>query len=375
MARTARNAEYTKDYNRKMFLRMLRSASLSRSEVARRIGLTRAATSLMAEELIDAGYIRETIPTDKPLGRNPVPLCLNSDSAYGVGVYLNRDGCRVGIVDLCGNVLLQRRVPDIKPDRIAVLAENITQMIEQSGISSDKVVGVGISAPGPLDGENGRILNPPGFEIWHHVDIAELLRSKLHMPVYLANDAACMAQYSLGKPETKGSENYLLLLVDSGIGSGVVVRGKTLKGAGFFTGELGHISIEMNGRQCICGNTGCLEAYASIPNLLRGSGYTSWQKVVDEKESSAAKQLFQQEMDYLTTGIVNMANLISIDTVLLAGDLLYRADEVGGILEAQINDRLLRREIMPIRVLPSCSGPDVPIQSAAELAFDWFLRA
>ncbi len=375
MPRSARNAEYTKDYNRKMFLRLLRSEPLSRSEIARRIGLTRAATSLIAEELMDLGYVKEAIPTDKPLGRNPVPLRLVGSAAYAVGIYLNRDECRVGIVDLLGNVLAQERFTEITPAQIDVLADTVRRLIKENAVPLEKVVGVGISAPGPLDGENGRILNPPGFESWHHVDITELLRSRLHLPVYLSNDAACMAQYSLGKPETGGSENYLLLLVDSGIGSGVVVRGKTLKGAGFFTGELGHTSIDFNGRACICGNTGCLEAYASIPNLLRGSDFTGWEQIMDKQADPQARHLLQRELRYLTVGIVNMANLVSIDTVLLAGALLYKAEQFAPMLEKQINGRLLRREIMPIRVRPSCSGPDVPIQSAADLAFDWFLRA
>lgn len=375
MARSARNAEYTKDYNRKLFLRLLRTGPLSRSEIARRIGLTRAATSLIAEEMIEGGYVRETIATDKPLGRNPVPLQLIGSAAYAVGIYLNRSGCRAGIVDMRGRVLAQTELAQISPEHMDLLSQAISRMIEAHGIPKEKVVGAGISAPGPLDGENGKILNPPGFEVWHHVDITRSLRSRLDMPVYLANDAACMAQYCLGKKETGGSENYLLLLVDSGVGSGVVIRGKTLKGAGFFTGELGHTSIDLNGRPCICGNNGCLEAYASIPNLLRGSCYSTWKQVMDGREDALAKELFQREMDYLTVGIVNMANLVSIDTVLLAGDLLYRADLAASALEKQINQRLLRREIMPIRVLPSCSGPDVPIQSAAELAFDWFLRA
>ncbi len=375
MAKSARNAEYTRDYNRKYFLRLLRGGALSRSEIARRMGLTRAAASLIADELMTAGYIRETVPAEKPQGRNPVPLELVADAACAVGICLNRDGCRVGIVDLQGSVLLQEQVPDLMPDRLDILVERIRGLITQSGMDMEKVVGVGISAPGPLDGEGGRILNPPGFEAWHHTDIRDRIQQRLHKPVYLANDAACMAQYSLGKPETGGSENYLLLLVDSGIGSGVVIRGKTLKGAGFFTGELGHTSIALNGRKCACGNTGCLEAYASIPNLLRGSGYSVWRQIMDGGEDPAARKLLQQEVDYLTAGIVNMANLVSIDTVLLAGDLLYRAEVTASLLEKQINSRLLRRDIIPIRVRPSCSGPDVPIQSAAELAFDWFLRA
>lgn len=375
MAKFARNAEYTKDYNRKMFLRLLRAQPLSRSEIARRMGLSRAAASLIADELMALGLVREVTPGGKPLGRNPVPLCLVAQGAYAIGVFLNREGCRVGIVDFCGNVLAQRRLTDITPERIPSLAGAIRDMAAAHGIPEGKLVGVGVSAPGPLDGEKGRILNPPGFESWHRTDVVQLLQAQLRIPVYLANDASCLAQYSMGKPETRGSENYLLLLVDRGIGSGVVLRGKVLKGAGFFTGELGHTSIAFDGRKCGCGNQGCLEAYASVPNLLRGSSFSSWQQVMDSQNLPEAQELLRREVGYLTAGIVNLANLVSIDTVLLAGDLLYRGEETAALLEAEINPRLLRRESVPICVHSACSGPDVPIVAAAELAFGWFLRS
>ncbi len=373
MGKPARNAEYTKEYNRKLFLRLLRAQPLSRSEIARRMGLTRAATSLMAEELLAEGYLLE--PAEKPLGRNPVPLQLIPDAAFAVGICLNRDGCSVGIVNLCGQVVHQERMHGIGPDTLPELAQGVARMLQDAGIPRERVVGVGISAPGPLDGENGRILNPPDFGLWHHTEITAILREALGLPVYLENDAACMAQYNLGKPEAGGSENFLLLLVDRGIGSGVISRGKTLKGAGYFTGELGHTSIHFRGRRCACGSRGCLEAYASIPNLLRGSGFDTWQQVMDSRSGNpAAQELMLLELEYLTAGIVNMANLVSIDTVLLAGDIHYGTEVTAPLLEKLVNSRSLHCDILPIRVRPSCSGPDVPLQAAAEIAFGRFLR-
>ncbi len=370
--KNARNAEYTKAYNQKLFLRLLRQEPLTRAEIARRMGLTRAATSLIAEELLAQGCICEA-PAPKPSGGNPVPLRLKQERFYGIGIYLNRVGCHAGIVDFAGNLICQQDIPDAAPDRIPLLTDTIVQMLQQHRIPSEKVVGVGISAPGPLDGEQGRILNPPGFEHWHNTDLGAAIQARLQLPVQLSNNAAALAQFHLGKEAAMGSENFLLLLVDSGLGSGVISRGKLLKGAGYFTGELGHTTIQMNGRPCACGNFGCLEAYASMPGLLRGSGFESWQQIMNTTDS-AAQRLVRQELDYLTTGIVNMANLVSIDTVLLAGDILYHAEIITPPLEAQINRRILRRGSLPIRVSCACSGPDVPIQSAAELAFDRFLR-
>jgi len=376
MGRNPRNKEYTKEYNRKMLVRLLRIAPMSRADLARELGLTRAATSLIAEDLLLEGLIEETTAKGTQIGRTPVPLKLRNDAGYAVGVYLNRDGCTAGITSMNGELLTETRLHltgSSRSKKLLPLSEAIQFMIEQANIPHDKIVGIGISAPGPLDGESGRILNPPRFDLWHNTDICTFLSAQLHLPVYLENNASCLARYNLGKPEAKGSKDFLLLLVDSGIGSGIISNRKILKGAGYFTSELGHTSINYRGRPCECGNIGCLEAYATIPNLLKNSKYSSWKELIDHLSEDDAQGLIKQEADYLAAGIITATNMVSIDTVLLAGDLLYGIHAIVPLLEERVNSRILRRDTLPIRILPSCAGADVPVQAAANVAFERFL--
>ena len=376
MARNARNAEYTKEYNRKLFLRLLRTQPMSRAEMARQMGLTRAATSLIAEELLQEGLVAETVTLKTHVGRTPMPLVLRPDAGYAVGVYLNRDGCTAGIVGMDGQVHSNTRLhldEGGNSYKLAALADAIEQMLAQTAIPREKLVGIGVSAPGPLDGESGRILNPPRFDLWHNTDIGAFLHRRLGVPVYLENNATCLARYNLGKPEAMGSENFLLLLVDSGVGSGVISGGKVLKGAGYFTSELGHTSIDYQGRLCACGNIGCLEAYAAIPNLLKGSSYSCWQEMINALPAQEAQGLLRQEAQFLAAGVINLIHMISIDTVLLAGDLRYGTEQIAPILEESINRQNLWRNILPVRVLPACSGPNSRIQAAADVAFGRFL--
>ena len=377
MAKAARNAGYTKEYNRKMFLRLLRQRALSRAEIARQMGLTRACTSLIAEELLQEGLVEETAPAAAQKGRTPIPLQLRAEAGYAVGVYLNRDGCTVGVVDMRGGVLCQKRIRlegDPDGQKLETLISAIRTMVRESRAPWEKLVGVGISAPGPVDGEGGRILNPPRFDLWHYTDIGPVLENALQLPVYLENNASCLARYNLGKPEAQGSENFLLLLVDSGVGSGVISGGKVLKGAGYFTSELGHTSINYQGRGCACGNIGCLEVYAAVNNLLRDTEFSDWHALIDALPGSvSARQLLRQEAEYLAAGIINMTNMISIDTVLIAGELLYGIEHIIPLLETMVNERMLRRSILPIRVLPSCAGANSRVQAAADVAFGRYL--
>lgn len=377
MSKNARNAEYTKEYNRKLFLRLLRAEPLSRSEIARKMGLTRATASVIADELLQEGFILGSEGGEVHRGRTPIPLSLNSNACYAVGVYLSRNGCTVGLIDICSHLIGEKHLllsGAQKNNITELLSSTISQLIGEAKIDSKKIVGVGISAPGPLDGERGLILNPPRFDLWHNTDICSIIRDELSIPAYLENDASCLARYNMGKREAGGSEDFLLLLVDSGVGSGVISRGKLLKGLGYFTSELGHTTINFQGKKCECGNIGCLEAYAAMPNLLASTPFSKWEDVIDQFESDPkARVLVAAEAEYLAAGICNMANIISIDTVLLAGDLLYGIERIAPILEEKVNRHTLRRDVSPISIKAAASGPNVKVLAAADIAFGRFL--
>ena len=260
-------------------------------------------------------------------------------------------------------------------DKLSAIEDTIHRLLKESGISKSKFVGVGISSPGPLDEENGIIFNPPRFDLLHNTSICSELRTRLHIPVYLENDASCLAQFHYGKPQLCESENFLLVLVEGGIGSGIISGGKLLKGVAYFTSELGHTSINYRGKRCVCGNIGCLEAYASIPSLLTGTPFKHWKELIDKRlENQQAFDLINLELNYLATGIMNTTNIISIDTVVLAGAISYGADYTAPLLEEKLKVRSMRRDLLPLRVIPAISGEDTSILSAADIAFNRFLR-
>ncbi len=371
MAVVARNADYTKEYNRKLFMRLLRYHPLSRAEIARRTGLTRACTSLIASELLSEGLIYELEPIAGQRGRSATPLMLSEKAGYAIGIYLNRDGCSAGLVDAGSNVLNKRDIRLESPtDQLPILLRALSEMLDASAISSSQICGIGISAPGPLDSEAGHILNPPRFDLWHQTDICTLLSEQIKIPVFLANNATSLASYLCGRPGSYGSSNYLLLLVDSGIGSGVISAGKVLQSYNHFTSELGHVSINYKGRVCACGNIGCLEEYAALPKLLQGTGLSSWKQVVDQIDSNPeARSLFYEEVDYLSAGIVNLCNMVYMDTVLLAGDIAYCPNKLATALEERINMRCIYHDRCHISVRVPAAVEGIQILSAAELAF------
>ena len=367
MAQKPRNADYTKEYNRKAVLRILRHNAMSRAELARTTGLTRAATSLIVEELLKLGIVTELAPQSVGWGRSATPLALRPDCYYALALDLARKGCSVGLCDMAGNLLQQRKIPN-QDNLVAAIIAELKAILETA--ERDKILGIGISSPGPLDCENGRILNPPRFESWHGVEISQLLSEALDMPAYLEHDVCALALHQL---EMGQSRNFMLVFVDIGIGAAIVSDGKLLGNSRYFTGELGHTTIRFDGRLCECGNRGCLETYASIPALLEGSEFSNWDDLIDHVgKNPEARHLLEQEAVYLSAGLINLLNLIPVDTIDLAGDICYRFELLAQRLQREISAKALDRSRGNIKIYPSSQDPNVGVLAAADVVFSKF---
>ncbi len=367
MAQKPRNADYTKEYNRKAAMHILRHNAMSRAELARATGLTRAATSLIVEDLVKDGVVTELTPQSVGRGRSATPLALRADCYYALAVDLSRAGCSVGLCDIGGNLLQSAKIPE-QNDLVEAIITELRAILET--VERGKVLGIGIRSPGPLDCQNGRILNPPQFERWHGVEISKRLSDALELPAWLERDVCALALHQLERGQ---SQNFMLLFVGIGIGAAIMSGGKLLGHSGYFTGELGHTTIRFDGRLCKCGNRGCLETYASIPALLENTGFSGWNDLMDHVDSDPnASRLLDQEAVYLSAGLTNLLNLIPVDTIYLAGNICYRYELLAQRLQREIRARALDRSRGDIRIYPSIQDKNIGILAAAEVVFSRF---
>ena len=195
---------------------MLRRSSMSRAELARATGLSRAATSLIAEELLKDGIVMELPPQSVGRGRSATPLAVRADSYYALAVDLARKSCSVGLCDMSGHLLQFRAFPD-QDGLLDLIIEALRRMAQS--VDKSKILGIGISSPGPLDCEGGKILNPPQFDRWHGVEISAILSQALDLPAYLEHDVCALALHQL---EMGHSRNFMLVFVDIGIGAAIM---------------------------------------------------------------------------------------------------------------------------------------------------------
>lgn len=371
MTSGAKNAGYTKEYNRLQILRLLRQQPASRAELARLTGLTRAAISLIVEELITEGMVKESAQSadSHARGRTPVLLKLHPEGAYALGIRLTRQDCQIGLCDFRGRVLASRMLPLPKKAQqlIEPLAAAAEALLQEKGVPRNKLLGVGVSAPGPVDASAGILLNPPGLDAYHNFPLCSRLQQRLGLPVLLENDANAAALYNYMDGQFSGKENFLLLMVDSGIGSGVILNSRLLHGC-----ELGHTSVDYRGPKCACGNRGCLETFASVPRILKAfPGYDSWEALLDSEDADSA---LKRQAGFLAAALVNFTNLLSVETVLLSGQLHSCCDRLIPMIQGALRGRTLSPGAEDIPILPALHTPDGAVREACSVVIARYLK-
>ncbi|MBQ4528891.1 MAG: ROK family transcriptional regulator [Clostridia bacterium] len=325
----ATNSALMRVKNQKIILSLINKKPISRVDLAKKTGLTKAAVTIIIDELKQKNIINEQSEKTNSIGRNPVLLTLNPSAVYMAAVNITRLDITVGITDLAGNIVAKDTFPICNPEEAFQRIQQIfNRQIAENKIDISKIHKLSVASPGPVDVEKGIILNPPNFKSWHNIPIASKLRELTGLEVLLGNvsSANAMAEKYFGSAHN--SDNFLVLQIDEGIGSGIFLN-DTL-----FTGpcELGHISIKYDGIKCTCGNRGCLEKYASIPQILKNSGFKSWQEVVDNN----SKIILEKQADYLSTAITSANNLFNFDKIVINGELAYKPEKITKLISEKL---------------------------------------
>lgn len=385
MANTkALNAARMKERNYLRFFNELRLKPMTRAQIARRMDITRASTSLIADDLLSTGIIKEG-PSDETGRQSAKVLSWNAESFHIAGIYINRDHITTGISDFCGNVFDVRStsIVDITStdEAMSIAVDNIREMLENNNPAGD-FLGIGVASPGPLDTQTGIILDPPFFELFQNYPVADRLRDVFKCDVVLENDANALALAERSYGVTAESDRFLELLVDMGIGASLVLDGKLISGPSGLGNGFGHTSININGPKCDCGNNGCVEIYATIPRIVEVAkkldpSLDSWHAIVDKSytNNASALHVLHTEASYLATLIVNASNVLDIQAVIFAGDyILYRPAMILEEIEREVNRRITSRSERKITILPSQLPPKSKVISATNLITEKYLE-
>ena len=243
------------------------------------------------------------------------------------------------------------------------------------------LLGLGITAPGPLEVNNGIILSPPNLGTWRNVQIVGFFAERLGTLVLLENNANALVlaekSFGLGREH----ESFLQLVVDSGVGAGLILNGELTKGATGFGNEFGHISLNPDGPVCSCGNRGCFELYASIPNLVSAVSHdhpelSSWRQIVALARTGhlPARNAVEREANYLAALIVTAVNILDLQVVVICGEIGAEAEDLRQSISTKVNAQVISRGSRQVSILQSQLEASPPVLSSANLVVEHFLR-
>jgi predicted NBD/HSP70 family sugar kinase len=364
-----------RESNQRLIIDFIRKKPLSRADLSRAMGLSRAAVTILTNSLIEQGIIINGKAIKSESGRRPTLLHLNSDAYISIGIDLCREGCEILLTDFSGNEILRKKTDFLEnaEKTVSLICEEITLAL--SIVNRDStVLGLCICAPGPIDYERGMILNPSGFSLFHNYDIKAAFASHFNFPVYLEKDTNVLAIAENKREDIQG--DLMFLLADHGIGCSSIKDGCLFLGRDGIGGELGHTTININGPQCVCGNVGCAEMYASIPATLKNANETSWETLISKAKcgNQIAINALRTQGKILAALCVNAVNLFEPHNIILGGKLIEADFILKDMIQNALDESAFLRNTIKAKVYSSHLGKNSRSFAAAITALEYYFR-
>lgn len=343
------SSEIARDINRDLVLELIRARQpISRADLSRVSGLQRSTVSLIIEELLDEGWIREGAMARLPRGRRPTLLNLNDDLAVLV-CDLRPTQAVVAVVDLNGRFLSRESLPVLSDPAKAVaqIAERM-KWLQQKHVQKS-FEGVGVSLPGRVDPSSQTLIFAPNLK-WPRFDIKTALERGTGLKVELENAANACLLSELWFGHMDGVRNAVLVAVSEGIGAAVLANGQLVSGNGGLAGEFGHIPLDPQGPKCACGGTGCWETlassraalgyYAQLGGDAKGLTMLDLIKLAGEGDSHANEAIGKQAR-MIGIGMRTILAAISPEVILVTGDITTTWSRVAPIIQEELVSQVL----------------------------------
>ena len=370
---------------------------MSRADLAKETGLTKATLSLLASMLIESGVVQEGEPVvSTTYGRPSTPLEIRGGSIAGIGLQINTDGYGCLALDLNGDTLGQEWVSEdmtgTDPYEIFAKLDAMTFPLESRlKRRGCKVVGAGFALPGIVTDDMWLLVarnlgwenvNLTRFNVVRRLDVVAGNEAKMAAIAQIPGYATKRASFLNVVDRT---DSFIYLSTDIGIGGAVVRDGEVVMGSHGFAGEIGHLSVAMDGPLCSCGRHGCLEAFAGRRALVEAAGIAEDGDATSSEaidmflqrwragDSDVAK-VVDQAADALVSAIASAVNLVDVDTVLLGGLWTHFGDELATVLEGRLRSEILGYPNVKIRVFVPPVALHPSLYGAAEMGLRRFIE-
>jgi len=310
-----------------------------------------------------------------------------------IGVDLGGTFIKAALIDETGAILYKEEAPtlaDKGPDDILLRIEQMIRVIaDKNGLRVADLTGLGIAIPGFIDDSTGYADEVVNIG-WRNVSVREPLKERLGISVAMDNDANAAALGEAWAGAGRGRRFALCVTLGTGVGGGVVIDGKVLRGANTMAGEIGHMVMERGGAPCNCGPFGCLETISSATGVVRlpraavvaaqTGGRSSLLEHVEELTAAdvfaaaeagdpLANKVVDEAIETLAWGLGTAANVVNPEVIVVGGGMSKAGDRLFTPLRAAFPRYALRRVAIAATIVPATLGNDAGVVGAARSAF------
>ena len=334
----------------------------TRQELTQLTGLSNATVANLIANMMEEGLIVEAGTAASQGGRPTAILSVNASAGACVGVDVAETYIRFELYDLTLQNLAEHEIElpstQKEPQEVVnMIVSGFDALLDQSGLSRDQVVGVGISIPGPFEHSTGVSVLAPSWG-WRDVPLQSMLEKELNLPLYMDNplkfNALAEAWFGAGR----GVDTMAAIVLGTGVGAGLVINGQLFRGASNTAGEWGHSVIVAGGRACRCGNQGCLEAYVGAPGIIQTLAEIDPKShllfpedqtrtiaaiaTAAEKGDTTALAVVHQTAVYLSAGLSSLINILNPEQVILGS---WVAGLLGSVMLPELLELVAKQSL------------------------------
>ena len=390
--------------NRQIVLNLVREHQpISRADLARRMDVGRGMVTSLVDELLGEGSVCEGAAVDAPRGRRPTMLYVRTRGRFVVAADVRFSRTYVVFTDL-GGARLATAAFDTVTDPAALVEALVARIrglldahgagdgARDGGRGADRCEGVGVVVPGMVDQHTGRVIFSPQLG-WRDIPLrdalADALADALGVPVHLENaPVACALAHMWFAPRGREApSDFAYVTVSDGVGVGLVVNGEVVRGHGNTAGEFGHVPLTAtSGPRCLCGATGCLEAYTSnlatlsrylgeelaaphTRQLLQQTGLTLGARIARARDGDArARAALDETGRWLGTGLAVLINGLNPAQIVLGGEITAAWDRIAPLVREVIASRALTPAAAATPIVPEPPDEHPRLRGATALA-------
>jgi len=368
---------------------------ISRTELSKKMDISMAAITKYISELISENIITESGTQKTHGGRRPILLSMNPDYGCVICIDFGQSFFRIAVLSIDNKILYKQIVPSDKlglPEDGLLLINGMIADVINKIPSSLKILAIGIAVSGITFDINGTRILMPNLKGWVDVDLETPIAKKFQIPVYI-DDSSRMVALCESVVSAKGRiENLIYIHLGTGIGAGIIINGKILRGVNGTAGELGHIIVEEGGRMCGCGSRGCLEQYVSVPSMVNQakkailSGVRS--NMLDYAEGDAdridsyclakavadkdklAYNIVAEAGEYLGVGISKVINLFNPEHIIIGGGGVKISDMIMDDIKKVCHSRSIQEAVRHVDIKKSDKDENSALIGASVAAQD-----